>query len=97
MRIAIKHYDGSVQVENDAPNQVSETIIRQTKYGPMRFKRTGTIGGMPLFTIPRPSQSSDLVSVWDGRELLPERPSMPDTRWETFGAALFRDDDGAAA
>lgn len=96
MRIAIRHYDGYVQFENDAPNLTSDTIIRQTKYGPMRFKRTAMIGNVPVFTIPKPAEPTALDVVWSGGELLDDRATLPDTRWETFGAVLFKDDGEAA-
>lgn len=106
MRIAIRHYDGSITIESDAPNETSTTIIRQTKYGPMRFVRSGEIwstqGGccpaeIPLFVVPKPAEPEALETVWSGGELLEDRATLPDTRWETLGAAIFGEDNGKAA
>ena len=106
MRIAIRNLDGSVTIESDAPNQTATTIIRLTQYGPMRFVRDDVIRSrdpyfglelLPLFRIPQPAEPTALDVVWSGGALLADRPTMPDTRWETFGAALFRGDNDEAA
>ena len=98
MRIAIKHYDGTIQYEDHAAKlEAGEVIIRPTEYGPMRFRRSGEIDGVPLFTIPAPGQGEELEAVWSGGELLDSRETLPDTRWETLGIVLFGDRDDHAA